>query len=734
MASSNTAIRKPQLTRITQQTQLLPAVNSLIESMQLFAGQNPDKLERAVTYKDLLNSGFNINTANLGSGDSSITIPDTSDQPDMSVPPAMTGVTFNATFNNILIFWNPAGYKNHAYVEVWIAAPTKTAGTSTTPTTVTDATLHGICTTTAYYISVLPGDEWRIWVRNVSKQGVVGPWYSIDGNVVDVPQDPLYLITKISGEIRESDLYKDLGTKIDDSATRSIKNASDLVAQGNTLTQQGTLLASHTQSISAANSSISNLQTIATNQGNTITQMQTTLSSYGTEISSIKQINTDQNSTIASIQTTINSHGSAITNIQQINSNQDATIASQGSTISSHGASISNLNSITSTHNSQIASMQSTLTSHGTSISSVTSIANSADALIRASYTLKIDTGGAVSGFGLSTDGTSSLFLIRADRFAIGAPGTGSVTASDALMPFIVSNGQVLIKNAAIDQAFINSIVASKITADYINALTLSAVKITGGTLNIGNTFMVDANGNATMNSATIIGAARSSNFVSGTSGWALLANGNAELNNATVRGTVYASAGWFQGQVYAEKLVGGAFTNKRYTMNYIADANVLTGPGTGIDTSWRTAKRVTVARGMSASRTLRMSGAAGHFKCSISWPSNGSGTQDVSATFTFEARIVRDGYVVEETATHAVVISGTSTPSGGGGGSSSGLISVTMYGSVPADSATHYYDIQFRYAGVSASSTASGMTAVIGSSADDLVEVNMYIESGDLT
>ena len=378
--------------------------------------------------------------------------------------------------------------------------------------------------------------------------------------------------------------------------------------------------------------------------------------------------------------------------------------------------------------------MQSTLTSHGTSISSVTSIANSADSLIRASYTLKIDTGGAVSGFGLSTDGTSSLFLIRADRFAIGAPGTGSVTASDALMPFIVSNGQVLIKNAAIDLAFINSIVASKITADYINALTLSAVKITGGTLNIGNTFMVDANGNATMNSATIIGAARSSNYVSGSSGWSLLSNGNAELNNATVRGTVYASAGWFKGTVYAEKLVGGAFTSKRYTMNYIADAYVLTGNGTGIDTSWRTAKRVTVTRGMSAPRTLRMSGSAGHFKCSIGWPSSGSGTQEVSATFTFEARIVRDGSVVEGTVAHPVVIGGTSTPSVGGGGSASGALSVTMYGTVPADSATHYYDIQFRYADVSYSPTASGMSAVIGSNADDLVEVNMYIESGDLT
>lgn len=902
------AIRKPQLTRVTNDSQLVGAVNALTESMQLFAGQNSDKLERAVTLKDLANSGFSVN---LGAGDSSVTVtvPPTNDEPDMSTPPAMTGVSFSATFNNILIFWNPAGYKNHAYVEVWIAAPTKTAGSTTTPTVVTDANLHGICTTTAYYVSVLPGDSWRIWLRNVSKQGVVGPWYSLDGNVVDVPADPAYIIDKISGEIRESDLYADLGTKIDDTAKRSIQaaaelvvhanqistNAADLVVHAASIAKHETVIAQHTTSIAAANSAISSLQTISTGHGNeiasiestiashgasissiqqvnttqtgqittiqsnistaqaditsikqvnttqdsTIATMQTTLNSHGASITSIqqinttqtgqissiltnistaqaditsikqvnedqdetiatisdtltshgssissiqainttqagqistiqssistaqaditaiKQVNTTQDSTLATVQSTINSHGASITsiqqvnttqggqissiltsidtingsitNIQQVNSSQDSTIASHGTTISSHGSSISSLNSITTTHTGQIATMNSTLTSHGTSISSVSSIANSADSLIKASHVVKIDAGGAVSGFGLSTDGTSSLFLIRADRFAIAEPGSASITATEGRIPFIVSNGQVLIKNAAIDQAFIKTIVASKITADYINTLTLNAVKITGGTMNIGNNFVVDGSGNVTMNSATLVGVARSSNYTAGSAGWLLRQDGWAELNNVIVRGTVYASAGEFAGAVYAEKLVGGAFNAKMYR----SDTTSVNNPSS--TTTWYTAKRVAVTRGMAVSRVISFSGSFATAAVSVTIQGGGSGVTDGSQSMTVEARVLRDGSTVEATARSAVSVSGSVGPSGG----QSFFSDTTEFGcgctaQVPADNATHYYDLQYRF--VSRSSTGSSSSSwSISSGSSNACVVNMYIESGDL-
>jgi len=54
-----------------------------------------------------------------------------------------------------------------------------------------------------------------------------------------------------------------------------------------------------------------------------------------------------------------------------------------------------------------------------------------------------------------------------------------------------------------------------------------------------------------------------SSNYVSGSQGFAIWANGNAEFNNATVRGTVYASSGSFTGAVYASS---GSFSGSLYT------------------------------------------------------------------------------------------------------------------------------------------------------------------------
>lgn len=67
-----------------------------------------------------------------------------------------------------------------------------------------------------------------------------------------------------------------------------------------------------------------------------------------------------------------------------------------------------------------------------------------ADGFLYGQYTVKIDINGFVSGFGLSAidngggpsdPGPSSLFLVRADRFAIGAPGL------NAQIPFIVVTG-----------------------------------------------------------------------------------------------------------------------------------------------------------------------------------------------------------------------------------------------------------------------------------------------------
>lgn len=74
-------------------------------------------------------------------------------------------------------------------------------------------------------------------------------------------------------------------------------------------------------------------------------------------------------------------------------------------------------------------------------------------------YYVKIDVNGRVAGYGLANDATEgSLFLVKVDRFAVGAPGAASS------YPFIVSGGQVYMTSAYIQDATIQNAKIANLT------------------------------------------------------------------------------------------------------------------------------------------------------------------------------------------------------------------------------------------------------------------------------
>lgn len=89
-----------------------------------------------------------------------------------------------------------------------------------------------------------------------------------------------------------------------------------------------------------------------------------------------------------------------------------------------------------------------------------------------AQYTVKTDVNGKVVGFGLANDGATSSFEIVVDKFAIvKADGTG------ATIPFAVNDaGQVLIREALIQNLTSTNIAAGGITADRFETTSLNAV------------------------------------------------------------------------------------------------------------------------------------------------------------------------------------------------------------------------------------------------------------------
>lgn len=165
------------------------------------------------------------------------------------------------------------------------------------------------------------------------------------------------------------------------------------------------------------------------------------------------------------------------------------------------------------------------------------------DDIFKLQYSVKLDVGGKVAGFGLyNATGTPSVFAIRADRFYVSPPASGAGDATDDIIPFTVQatattiNGVAVPAGVYITDAYIKNgtITNAKIgnaQIDDAKVANMSVAKLTAGSMQVG---------------AYI----RSTSYTSGSAGFTIGADGFAEFNNVVVRGTVYATAGELQGIV----------------------------------------------------------------------------------------------------------------------------------------------------------------------------------------
>lgn len=139
-----------------------------------------------------------------------------------------------------------------------------------------------------------------------------------------------------------------------------------------------------------------------------------------------------------------------------------------------------------STTASQVNTLTTTVGDNTSSIQTLTTTTNG----LSGQYTVKVDVNGYVAGFGLASTAINgaptSEFIVRADKFAVIAPGQ---TARQA--PFSVGtvNGEqkVVISSAAIGDATINSAHIGSLTASKIASgeISTAVIKVTNGTVRI---------------------------------------------------------------------------------------------------------------------------------------------------------------------------------------------------------------------------------------------------------
>lgn len=182
--------------------------DSVKENLDVIVGHRGDPLDKAITARDLLESGIATLPSGISAygGSSGDLVPPTT-LPDLTIPPAPTNLSASGAFQNVLLTWSLADYAGHAYVEVWRNATNNIATAARLDTATVSS---GV----VYADNVGSGQSFYYWVRAVNQNGDVGPYNSSSGTLGSTATDTSVLLSALSGSITDSQLATDLSTSI----------------------------------------------------------------------------------------------------------------------------------------------------------------------------------------------------------------------------------------------------------------------------------------------------------------------------------------------------------------------------------------------------------------------------------------------------------------------------------------------------------------------------------------
>jgi hypothetical protein len=204
----------PALKNIPPKTdrELKIALDSMKEAVEVRLGRRGDPLDRAVTLRELIESGlatslrnspFNPDGTGPGIG------PPKQPPGDLTVPPAPTGLEASGAFTNIVLLWNQASYGNHSYTEIWRSQDNALGGATRIATT----------NAQVYSDEVGYGGTYYYWVRFVSITNVIGPYNDTEGTVAETEINISAVMTTLSDELKSlpgfNTLLSDINVTID---------------------------------------------------------------------------------------------------------------------------------------------------------------------------------------------------------------------------------------------------------------------------------------------------------------------------------------------------------------------------------------------------------------------------------------------------------------------------------------------------------------------------------------
>ena len=556
--------------------------DSLKENVDVICGHRGDPLDRAVTARDLLDSGLATLPAgaNFYSGSSDGLDPIPYLIPNLLIPPIVTNLTATGGFSVILLGWDMPLYLGHAFYEIW----------RNTSDSISSSTLLATTTQMTGLYSDYAGsaETYYYWVRAVNSNGIAGPFNSSIGTSATTQPDVALILDLLEGSITDSQLAVSLSSSITGVATNAAAAASDaaaataaktaaLLAQAGAETAEDNAEIAETNaetaqsaastsanaasnsatgaagSASSASTSATNAASSENNAGSSATAASTSASNANTYATAAGTASTaSQNASVTATTASNNaassasSAGSAATSAANFASNASASQSAAGTSATSANTSATNAYtsaSNASTYSNTATSAATAASGHASAASSTVNgltarlnntggtgvtveqaySANVSDiGNLEGQYSVKIDASGHVAGFGLSNtvvDGTpSSAFIVRADKFAIVDPastsnGLGTTSPSADSVPFTVTSATTLngvavpagvyMKSAYIQNgSIVNAMIGNAAITD-AKISTLSATKITTGTLDASSVAIIGVAPNLSLKSAS---------------------------------------------------------------------------------------------------------------------------------------------------------------------------------------------------------------------------------------
>jgi len=445
---------------------LRPILAAIKEALEVQIGHRGEDVDKAVTFRDLIDSGIvSLPSGAIAGGGTILPI---TNPGDLTTPPVPRNLAANGTFTNVILSWD-GGFRHPL-----VAATEVFRHTSDD---LTAAAHIGSTPAHIYVDTVEPGTTHFYWVRFRSPADVAGPYNGTAGTSATTSKKVSDLLTDLNDAIGQTHLSTVLSTEIDaiqingnnitaevadriaaisgeaasrataisgEAATRLAdinaeilaRTTGDGVLQGNidtvsaTVTTQGTNITGNANAvgalvirvtdnegdistnatdITALETTVNNPTTGVAASASGLTALETTVTTQGSDIST--------NATdITALETTVNNPNSGVAASASGLNTLSTTVTTQGSEITAQATDITTLNTTVGDHSSSIAT-------HTLSIAGIS-----------AENYVKVDVNGNVAGYGIYGSSTSSEFAVNAGVFKI-ADGSSSV------QPFAVITG-----------------------------------------------------------------------------------------------------------------------------------------------------------------------------------------------------------------------------------------------------------------------------------------------------